>query len=97
MQASELPEVAYTRGWVAKEVVAKAAGTGLGGHLRDYIVTARDGDCLLINDRWVVTHHLHDHVLGWSLDSQLSFLKKSLNQPHTNFFNNILIIGKSKR
>ncbi|WP_410210569.1 beta-ketoacyl synthase N-terminal-like domain-containing protein [Aquirhabdus sp.] len=73
MQTAELPEVSYTRGWVAKEVVAKAAGTGLGGHLRDYIVTARDGDCLLINDRWVVTHHLHDHILGWSLDSQLSF------------------------
>src|SRR6202000_824852 len=27
-----------TRGWVVKEVAAKAAETGLGGHLRDFVI-----------------------------------------------------------
>lgn len=66
-QLSEPVEVAYTRGWVAKEVVAKAAGTGLGGHFRDYRVSDRDGDCLQINGHWVVTHRLDEHIIGWSI------------------------------
>ena len=57
----------YTRGWVAKEVVAKAAGTGLQGRPRDYVIEARDGDCLCVNGHWVVTHPLRDCIVGWSL------------------------------
>lgn len=70
-QGEDSPALAQTRGWVAKEAMAKAAGTGLGGHLRDYIIRARDGDCLLVNERWVVTHALQEHVIGWSLSSAL--------------------------
>lgn len=61
------PDAEYTRGWVAKEVVAKAAGTGLQGRPRDYVIEARDGDCLCVNGRWVVTHPLRDCIVGWSL------------------------------
>ncbi|HEY0917176.1 MAG TPA: 4'-phosphopantetheinyl transferase superfamily protein, partial [Solimonas sp.] len=57
----------YTRGWVAKEVAAKAAGTGLQGKPRDYVIEARDGDCLRVNGHWVVTHPLRDCIVGWSL------------------------------
>ncbi len=70
--SGEPAALAHTRGWVAKEVMAKVAGTGLGGHLREVVITARDGDCLCINGRWVVTHALSDYVMGWSLDSRLS-------------------------
>jgi phosphopantetheine--protein transferase-like protein len=61
------PDTEYTRGWVAKEVVAKAAGTGLQGRPRDYVIEARDGDCLCVNGHWVVTHPLRDCIVGWSL------------------------------
>jgi phosphopantetheinyl transferase (holo-ACP synthase) len=62
------PEAAaeHTRGWVAKEVAAKAAETGLGGHLRDYVIEARDGDCFCVNGHWVVTHVVRDCIVGWS-------------------------------
>jgi acyl transferase domain-containing protein/phosphopantetheinyl transferase len=59
----------HTRGWVAKEVAAKAAGTGLQGRLRDFVIEARDGDCLCVNGHWVVTHPLRDGIVGWSLPS----------------------------
>ncbi|MGH8444721.1 MAG: 4'-phosphopantetheinyl transferase superfamily protein, partial [Solimonas sp.] len=66
------PAVEYTRGWVAKEAAAKAARTGLGGRLREYLIEARDGDCLRVNGLWVVTHVLPAHVLGWSIDGALA-------------------------
>lgn len=56
-----------TRGWVAKEVAAKAAGTGLQGRPRDFVISARDGDCLCVNGHWVVSHPLRDCIVGWSL------------------------------
>ncbi|WP_162932351.1 beta-ketoacyl synthase N-terminal-like domain-containing protein [Solimonas sp. K1W22B-7] len=59
----------YTRGWVAKEVVAKAGGKGLQGRPRDYVIEARDGDCLRVNGHWVVTHPLRDCIVGWSLQA----------------------------
>ncbi len=57
---------AYTRGWVAKEVIAKADGTGLRGNPKDFIIESREGDCLRVNGKWVVTHQLHDCIIGWS-------------------------------
>ena len=57
----------YTRGWVAKEVAAKARGTGLQGRPRDFVITARDGDCLCVDGHWVVTHPLRGCIVGWSL------------------------------
>lgn len=57
----------HTRGWVAKEVAAKAAGTGLQGRLHDFVISARDGDCFCVNGHWVVTHPLRDCIVGWSL------------------------------
>jgi len=72
LQTSESHDIAYTRGWVAKEVVAKMKGTGLGGHLGAYRIEARDGDCLQINGYWIVTHQLDEHVIGWSMASRFS-------------------------
>jgi acyl transferase domain-containing protein/phosphopantetheinyl transferase len=67
--SGEDPAVAHTRGWVVKEVAAKVAGTGLGGRLRDFVISARDGDCFCVNGHWVVTHPLRDCIVGWSLQS----------------------------
>ncbi|MGB6165705.1 MAG: beta-ketoacyl synthase N-terminal-like domain-containing protein [Pseudonocardiaceae bacterium] len=49
-----------TRFWTAKEAVAKAAGTGLGGRLHQFEVQRIDGDRLLVTggeapNRWVQT------------------------------------------
>ncbi|MGH8917454.1 MAG: 4'-phosphopantetheinyl transferase family protein, partial [Actinomycetes bacterium] len=50
-----------TRFWAAKEAVAKAAGTGLGGRLHQFAVARVDGDRLLVTagqgapSRWVQT------------------------------------------
>jgi acyl transferase domain-containing protein/phosphopantetheinyl transferase len=66
--AGEDFDVACTRGWVAKEAIAKAHGTGLQGRLGDFLIDARDGDCLRVNGRWVVTHRLDDYIVGWLLD-----------------------------
>ena len=50
-----------TRFWAAKEAVAKAAGTGLGGRLHRFAVERVDGDRLLVAvgkgaaSRWVQT------------------------------------------
>jgi phosphopantetheinyl transferase (holo-ACP synthase)/acyl carrier protein len=55
------------RGWVAKEVAAKAAGTGLGGRPRDFVIDARDSDRLCVNGLWVETRRLRDCIIGWSL------------------------------
>ena len=67
LAGGEAPDIAWTRGWVVKEVAAKAAGTGLGGRLRDFVIGARDGDCFRVGDHWVVTHPLRDYIAGWSL------------------------------
>lgn len=68
----EAPALAQTRAWVAKEAMAKVTGLGLGGQLRALNIIARDGDCLCVNGRWVVTHALPEHVIGWSLDSRVA-------------------------
>ena len=64
----EDPRLGWARGWVAKEVAAKAAGTGLAGHLRRLTVEARDGDRLRVAGHRVVTRVLGDYVIGWSED-----------------------------
>ncbi|SEQ05463.1 Acyl transferase domain-containing protein [Solimonas aquatica] len=71
LENGEDPALAQTRGWVAKEVAAKLAGTGLGGRLRDFVIEARDGSCLCVNGHWVVTHPLREYVIGWSLGPRI--------------------------
>jgi acyl transferase domain-containing protein/phosphopantetheinyl transferase len=78
--AGEDQASAWTRGWVVKEVVAKAAGTGLGGRLRDFIIEARDGDCFRVNGHWVVTHRLRDYIAGWSLHGAAAGLAAAASQ-----------------
>jgi phosphopantetheinyl transferase len=61
-----------TRLWVAKEVAAKRAGTGLAGRPKDFTADARDGEAWRVNGHWVATMVLRDFVLGWSLPLQSS-------------------------
>jgi phosphopantetheinyl transferase len=49
------PEEWVTRAWTIKEAVAKAAGTGLRGRPKDFVVHELDGDWALASDRWVRT------------------------------------------
>jgi len=65
------PASEYTRGWVAKEAIAKLQGTGLQGRPRDFVITARDGDCFCVNGHWVVTHALRECIVGWSLGQSI--------------------------
>jgi len=67
-----------TRFWTAKEAVAKAGGTGLGGRPARFVVTATDGDRLLVvvdgAEHWVATQ-LGDAPLpfavGWTPVSEM--------------------------
>jgi phosphopantetheinyl transferase len=45
----------FTRAWGAKEAVAKAAGTGLAGRPKDFVITDADGDRILVSGRWVMS------------------------------------------
>src|SRR5690606_13015831 len=53
-----------TAAWAAKEAVAKAAGTGLQGRPKDWVVEAADGDWLLVAGNWVRTAREGDHVVA---------------------------------
>ena len=66
--AGEPDAVAWTRGWVAKEVCGKRLETGIGGQLRRLVIEARDGDRLCVNGHWVATRRFRDLMLGWSAD-----------------------------
>jgi phosphopantetheine--protein transferase-like protein len=55
------------RGWAAKEAVAKAAGSGLGGRPKDYAVRRMEQDVAVVNDRRVMTVRLGEHVVAWTL------------------------------
>ncbi|HEX3427156.1 MAG TPA: beta-ketoacyl synthase N-terminal-like domain-containing protein [Acidimicrobiales bacterium] len=60
-----------TRFWTAKEAVAKAAGTGLGGRPKDFEVAAVEDGALRIGERWVDTDVVTDDrggefVVGWT-------------------------------
>jgi phosphopantetheinyl transferase len=60
-----------TRFWCAKEAVAKAEGTGLGGRPRDFVVTGVMGETLTAtaHERTyrVATRMLEDsHVVAWT-------------------------------
>ncbi|MGH9066946.1 MAG: 4'-phosphopantetheinyl transferase superfamily protein, partial [Acidimicrobiales bacterium] len=60
-----------TRFWVAKEAVAKAAGSGLGGRPRHFEVVEVSGSSLRVGDHWVDTETVGDEqggelVVGWT-------------------------------
>ncbi|MGI5163990.1 beta-ketoacyl synthase N-terminal-like domain-containing protein [Spirillospora sp. CA-253888] len=61
---------ALTRLWTAKEAVAKAAGTGLRGRPRDFVVTAADPGRLLVAADGTVTvvesRVVEGHVVTWT-------------------------------
>jgi len=56
----------FTRLWVAKEVAAKRAGTGLQGRPKNFVVDAREGDSLQVNGHWIATRRVRNCILGWS-------------------------------
>ncbi|SEG13024.1 Acyl transferase domain-containing protein [Thermomonospora echinospora] len=62
---------AVTRLWTAKEAAAKAAGTGLQGRPQDFVVTAADGDRLLVVTGGEVTAVqtclVDGHVVTWTV------------------------------
>ena len=45
----------FTRAWAAKEAVAKAAGTGLAGRPKDFVITDIDGDHIEVSGQWVIS------------------------------------------
>jgi acyl transferase domain-containing protein/phosphopantetheinyl transferase len=68
-----------TRFWAAKEAVAKAAGSGLGGHPHRFAVQQADGDRLLVSagdetpSRWVQTsvgEESEPYAVAWTPDSE---------------------------
>ncbi len=67
-----------TRFWTAKEAVAKAAGTGLGGRPARFVVTRVENDRLLVVvdgvGRWVTTSSGELPVpfaVGWTRESDI--------------------------
>ncbi|WP_344603200.1 beta-ketoacyl synthase N-terminal-like domain-containing protein [Sporichthya brevicatena] len=67
-----------TRFWTAKEAVAKAAGTGLGGRPARFVVTRVENDRLLVvvdgNGRWVSTRSGElpvPYAVGWTRESDI--------------------------
>lgn len=50
--------------WTAKEAVAKAAGTGLRGRPKDWVLQAAEGDWLLVAGSWVRTAREGGHVVA---------------------------------
>jgi phosphopantetheinyl transferase len=67
-----------TRFWTAKEAVAKATGTGLGGRPARFVVTRVDNDRLLVVvdgiGRWVTTRSAElpvPYAVGWTRDSDI--------------------------
>lgn len=65
---------AAIRLWTAKEAAAKAAGTGLLGRPRDFVVTAIDGERLLVATRTSVTavetRVMEGHIVTWTVTSE---------------------------
>ena len=67
-----------TRFWTAKEAVAKAAGTGLGGRPARFVVTRVENDRLLVVveglGRWVTTSVAElplPYAVGWTSESDI--------------------------
>lgn len=65
-----------TRFWVAKEAVAKAAGTGLSGRPKDFEITTIAGNALRVGNRWVDTEIVNDKkggelIVGWTRPDQV--------------------------
>ncbi|REE95371.1 beta-ketoacyl synthase N-terminal-like domain-containing protein [Thermomonospora umbrina] len=65
---------AAARLWTAKEAAAKAAGTGLRGRPRDFVVTAVDGDRLMVVTGDTVTavesRLVDGHVVTWTVATE---------------------------
>jgi phosphopantetheine--protein transferase-like protein len=53
--------------WAAKEAVAKAGGTGLGGRPKDFVVRRMEQDIAIVNERRVRIRRLGEHVVAWTL------------------------------
>jgi phosphopantetheinyl transferase len=53
-----------TRAWTVKEAVAKAAGSGLRGRPKDFVLHELDGDWVLASGRWVRSTREGDMVVS---------------------------------
>ncbi|HXA59023.1 MAG TPA: 4'-phosphopantetheinyl transferase superfamily protein, partial [Streptosporangiaceae bacterium] len=65
-----LDRVGFIRLWTAKEAAAKAAGTGLRGRPKDFVVTAADGDRMTVATEAGITRVrsrlLDGHIVTWT-------------------------------
>jgi phosphopantetheine--protein transferase-like protein len=57
-----------TRGWAAKEAVAKAAGTGLGGRPKDFVIESLEGEEMVVNGQPVQTVGRGEVVVAFTLE-----------------------------
>jgi phosphopantetheinyl transferase (holo-ACP synthase) len=57
-------DIWLTRAWTVKEAAAKAAGTGLQGRPRDFVIRRVDGDWALVGERWVHTTQEGEHLVS---------------------------------
>jgi phosphopantetheine--protein transferase-like protein len=55
-----------TRAWAAKEAVAKATGTGLGGRPKDFVIETTNGDTMEVNGRPVHTVRIDQLVVAYT-------------------------------
>ncbi|MEO8506713.1 MAG: beta-ketoacyl synthase N-terminal-like domain-containing protein [Betaproteobacteria bacterium] len=55
-----------TRLWSAKEAAGKALGMGLAGNPKSLQLTKREGERLLVADRWIETCRMGEHVVAWT-------------------------------
>ena len=59
-------EAWITRFWCAKEAVAKARRTGMGGKPKRFVISEVTNERLLVDGTWVRTAQEGEHIVAWT-------------------------------